>query len=75
MTDQSVQSSLAQDLLRGVEEIAAYTGETVRRQRHLIAHHNFPHMKAGGIIVSRRSWCDEYYSRWPDQRAAGNGGA
>jgi hypothetical protein len=56
-------SPLAADLLGpGVAAIAAYTGEPERRQRHLIRHHNFPHFKRGGLIYSKRSWADAYYS-------------
>jgi hypothetical protein len=54
--------TLADDLLNGVAAIAAYTGETERRQRWLIEKLNFPHFKRGQRIYSRKSWADRYYS-------------
>jgi hypothetical protein len=68
---ESSQSPLAQDLLRGVAEIATYTGEPQRRVRHLIRAHDFPHFKRGAIIYSRRSWADRWYS---GETVATNGG-
>ena len=56
-------SPLAADLLGpGVAAIAAHTGGPECRIRHLIRHHNFPHFKRGGLIYSRKSWADRYYS-------------
>ena len=61
---------LASDLLNGAAAIAKYTGEPVRRIRHLIRQHNFPCFKRGQRIYSRKSWADRYFSR-----EATNGGA
>jgi hypothetical protein len=55
-------SPLADDLLAGAEKIAAYSGESVRRTRHLMAVHGLPHFKRGGLIYSRKSWLDRYFS-------------
>jgi hypothetical protein len=65
--------SLADDRLPSIEAIAEYVeGEanptTVRRIRHLIAHHGFPAMMRGGRWQSRKSWADRYYEE-PDQAA------
>jgi len=62
---------LADDLLRSLPEISEYTGEPVRRLRHLIEKHGFPAKKAGGKIQSRKSWVDQYYAT-PD-RPSSNG--
>jgi hypothetical protein len=64
---------LADDLLPTITAISEYTGEPVRRLRHIIAVHGFPAKKVGGKIQSRKSWIDKYYAE-PDKRAAGNGG-
>jgi hypothetical protein len=61
---------LKDDLLRSLPEISEYTGEPVRRLRHLIDHHGFPAKKAGGKIQSRKSWVDAYYAE-PDKPANG----
>jgi hypothetical protein len=70
MTGQTSQSTLSQDLLPSVEDIAAHvygeaTATNVRRIRHLIAVHGFPHKKVGGKIESKKSWIDAYYAE-PD---------
>jgi hypothetical protein len=64
---------LADDLLLSLDAIAVYTGEPVRRLRHLIAAHGFPHKKVGGRIESRKSWIDRYYAE-PDAPSSKNGG-
>jgi hypothetical protein len=56
-------SPLQADVLGpGVAKIAAYTPDNERRVRHLIRHHRFPHFYRGGLIYSRKSWLDRYYS-------------
>ena len=62
---------LKDDLLRSLHEISDFTGEPERRVRHLIDHHGFPAMKAGGKIQSRKSWIEGYYA----QPAPKNGAA
>jgi hypothetical protein len=64
-------SSLREDLLPNLNAIAEHvygeaTPSTVRRLRHLIAMHGFPHKKVGGKIESRRSWIDQFYAS-PDR--------
>jgi hypothetical protein len=66
--------TLKEDLLPTIGAISEYTGEPVRRLRHLIAVHQFPVKRVGSKIQSRKSWIDAYYAE-PDRRAAGNGGA
>jgi len=64
--------TLREDLLPTINAIAEYTGEPVRRLRHLIAVHQFPVKKVGGKIQSRRSWIDAYYAE-PDRPAPKSG--
>lgn len=53
--------TLAEDRLPSIKAIAQYTGDNERRIRHLINAHNFPHIKVGERIESRRSWVNAYY--------------
>ena len=46
----------------GVGRIAEYAPDDERRIRHLIKKHDFPYFKRGGLIYSRKSWLDRYYS-------------
>ena len=65
-------SALKDDLLPSLPAISEYTGQSVRRLRHLIAVHDFPHKKVGGKIESRKSWIDQYYGK-PDHPASNHG--
>lgn len=56
---------LASELLAGVDAIATYCGQPVRRIRHLIRQHDFPAVKKGGLLYSRRSWIDRYFGGAP----------
>ncbi|MGH6897294.1 MAG: hypothetical protein ACREJ5_12235 [Geminicoccaceae bacterium] len=63
---------LKDDLLPTIDAISTYTGEPVRRLRHVISRHGFPAKKVGGKIQSRKSWIDAYYAE-PDTRPAKTG--
>ena len=52
---------LRDDLLRGVAEIADYTGEKPRRIYHLLENGLLPGGKKGGIWFSRKSALDDDY--------------
>jgi hypothetical protein len=63
--------TLKDDRLPNITAISEYlcgqaTPSTIRRIRHLIAAHGFPHKKVGGKIESRKSWIDAYYAE-PDK--------
>lgn len=58
-------TTLKDDLLRGLGQIAAYSGESERRVKHLIRAHGYPHFKVGRAVYSRRSWLDRYYAGGP----------
>ncbi|WP_099186229.1 MULTISPECIES: AlpA family transcriptional regulator [Sphingobium] len=47
--------TLADDLLKGVPEIARYVGKTERATYHLIYNNQIPHFKIGGRIHARKS--------------------
>jgi hypothetical protein len=55
-------ASLKDDRLPNLEAISEYTGDPVRRLRHLIDRHHFPAWKVGGRWESRKSRCDAYYA-------------
>jgi hypothetical protein len=61
---------LAADRLPSIQAIANYTGDNVRRVRHLIQHGVIPAKKIGGRIESRRSWIDAVYAQ-PDAATEG----
>ncbi|GFZ85193.1 MULTISPECIES: helix-turn-helix transcriptional regulator [Sphingobium] len=50
--------SLADDLLKGVPEIAHHMGKTERATYHLIYNNQLPHFKIGGRIHARKSELD-----------------
>jgi hypothetical protein len=62
MSDTTTSALKADVLGPGVAKIAEYTPDNERRVRHLINKHNFPHFTVGGLIYSRKSWLDRYYS-------------
>jgi hypothetical protein len=53
---------LATDLLRGVDPIAKFLGETPRRVSYLIERKLIPHMKEGHSVLSRKSWLRAHYA-------------
>ena len=59
--------NLADDLLKGVPEIARHVGKTERATYHLIYNNQLPHFKIGGRIHARKSELDAAFS------AAANG--
>jgi hypothetical protein len=61
---------LADDLLPDLNAVSEYTGQPVRRLRHLIDKHGFPAKRVGAKIESRKSWIDAYYAE-PDKPANG----
>jgi hypothetical protein len=61
---------LAADLLRGVDLIAEFLGETPRRVSYLIERSLIPHTREGRSIVSRKSWLRRHYARPSNGEAA-----
>jgi hypothetical protein len=58
-------STLADDLLFGVQAIADYTGQDYRSTWHKIQHperFRFPFVRKAGQIWSRKSWLEAWYS-------------
>jgi len=53
-TDQHTPSSLADDRLRGVNEIAKFRGEPRRRTQYLIDSGKLPHGREGKTIVASK---------------------
>jgi len=66
------QRRLAEDLLRGLSEIADYIGESPRRAQYLAETGRLPTFKVGQINYARKSEIDEAWSanRQNRQRAA-----
>ncbi|GAB4240838.1 MAG: hypothetical protein Kow0032_28690 [Methyloligellaceae bacterium] len=60
MTD-SVSPRLADDLLKGVPEIARYTGDSERRVYHLAERGLIPAFKIGAKWHARKSQLDRFY--------------
>lgn len=54
---------LAADLLKGAEEIAAFTGFDARSVYHFASKGRLPHFRVGALICARKStlmrWIDE----------------
>jgi hypothetical protein len=65
---------LAEDLLVGVRAIAAFTGESERRIRHLISRHELPSFKRGGLFYARKSALNAYYGGEGGAPASNGGG-
>jgi hypothetical protein len=61
-------SRLADDLLRGIAEIAEYTGETYRAAHWRIVRGDYPVTRVGKIVTARKSEIDKVYA--PPQDAA-----
>jgi hypothetical protein len=61
---------LATDLLRGVDPIAEFLGETPRRVSYLIERKLIPHTKEGRSVLSRKSWLRKHYARPSNGEAA-----
>ena len=59
-TTKSVDGSLADDSLPGGDRISDFTGFPTRRIYHLADHTDFPAVKIGGQLYSRKSWILEW---------------
>jgi excisionase family DNA binding protein len=69
-------STLRDDLLTGVAEIADYTGQPKRRVLHLIEAHGLPVFRRGRVIHARKHQVDAYFGGAASrQLAAEQGGA
>ena len=53
--DTTLSGDLAEDLLRGADEIAAFEGETVRRVRYMLEKGDLPAFKERGRWRMRKS--------------------
>jgi hypothetical protein len=54
-------STLRDDLLTGVAEIADYTGQPKRRILYLIEAHDLPVFRRGRVIHARKHQVDAYF--------------
>ncbi len=54
-TDSTNPPALAEDLLRGADQIAAFTGTTRRQVYHLAHTSQLPVFKIGSILCARKS--------------------
>jgi hypothetical protein len=61
---------LATDLLRGVDPIADFLGETPRRVSYLVERNLIPYTKEGRSVLSRKSWLRRHYSNPSNGEAA-----
>jgi predicted DNA-binding transcriptional regulator AlpA len=59
-TTKAVGDSLADDSLPGGDKIGDFTGFSKRRVYHLADHTDFPAIKVGGQLFSRKSWILEW---------------
>ena len=63
-------TTLRDDLLTGVAEIADYTGQPKRRILHLIEAHGLPVFRRGRVIHARKHQVDAYFGGAGTQPAA-----
>ena len=54
-------TTLRDDMLTGVAEIADYTGQPKRRILHLIEAHGLPVFRRGRVIHARKHHVDAYF--------------
>jgi hypothetical protein len=53
---------LANDRLRGIEQIAAFLGETPRRVSYMVERDLIPYRKEGHSILSHKSWLRKHFA-------------
>ena len=59
-TSNTADDSLADDSLHGGDKIGDFAGFSKRRVYHLADHTDFPAVKVGGQLYSRKSWILEW---------------
>lgn len=71
MQQNSICTTLADDVLRGVRAIAEFRGESVRRTYYLLEKRQIPGFKEGGVWTSRKSTQIAHVERREQEAMAG----
>ncbi len=62
MTDEGQKTTLADDILKGADEIGAYTGDSPRRVFYLAERGLIPVFRIGNLLHGRKSELDKRYT-------------